>query len=136
MYILIISLLNQEIQLSQSFFQTLYFFGLKGNLSMCSLLLALNLSFSHTIHAEVKRKKTESATDTKALTREQIHCICYNSQETVRANQSLKPIYSDSGLPLEFNPILSPFLPRCASHIRMLHTKRFSSTHALPGVHV
>ena len=41
MYILIILLLNQDIQLSQSFFPTLYFFGLKGNLSMCSLLLAL-----------------------------------------------------------------------------------------------
>ena len=121
MYILIILLLNQEIQLSQSFFPTLYFFGLKGNLSMCSLLLALNLSFSHTIHAEVKRKKTESGTDTKASTSEQRHCICYNSQGIVRANQSLKPIYSDSGLPLEFNPILSPFLPMCISYSNAAH---------------
>lgn len=84
----------------------------------------------------LKRKKTESGTDTKALTSEQICCICCNSQGTVRANQSLKPTYSDSGLSLEFNTILSPFLPKCASHILMLHTRRFSSTHTLPRVHV
>lgn len=69
-----------------------------------------------------------------ALTSEHINFVFYNSQGTVTAYQSLRPVCSVSGLSLEFNPSspsLSPFSTNVHLIFEPCYTKRSCSTHAL-----